>query len=632
METAIKSLRITFTVDRITSGFVKEISIHQIYNQKINYNLWRIDPDFSLDEFRNNISLIETSGNVYKRATLSLSGSNFYNGLIEITNLFDAELAINYEKMYISFKNKGNRKYKGYKLNPNVNIKDFSRSASSEELYTVIDVYGGTVNDTPVNLIPTMPMAFKQYFWDCINHNFEGDEWFPYFSPGGYTVLVQQVLGNPDKGYLTEEQYNTQKPELLEYASILDQVPNFENRIYDISYFYYTGKISENNYQYFQRRVQDDLRKLNIKINLYSEQYYNLLSAVSMLMSEVEFLTENIVTEEQYYNTLNIRLKEYQEKRTTDKVTETEWKIKDMIATSISTIDKYREQLYLALGITNQTLNFSSEYLIYNLLQLYGYKSHTNNCFTKIINEINNNIQDQQETYQENKERLEQIAKELETTTSEYQKQNLEVEQAGLERNQLNIEKAIGRSSSEEYDSHEGYLILRRDAIQTLFNMYQSYYTEPIIGYEDYLINYYSGVNLVYEKDQVLQDLYSNFEDYLIEGYYENSDEVNSIDLAEQALLIKQQMTYPTITYNVGIIDLSDLENYKFLKIQIGDKIKIDDKDLFLEYNPNYQEYITITGIDYTLREPENTKLEINKQDEDNRLIQKLFLNLSVGE
>ena len=162
--------------------------------------------------------------------------------------------------------------------------------------------------------------------------------------------------------------------------------------------------------------------------------------------------------------------------------------------------------------------------------------------------------------------------------------------------------------------------------------MYQSYYTEPIIGYEDYLMNYYSGVNLIYEKDLILQDLYSKFEDFLIEGYYQNSDEVNSIDLAEQALLIKQQMIYPKITYNVGIIDLSSLENYKYLKIQIGDKIKIDDTNLFLEYNPNYQEYVSVTGIHYQLREPDNTQLEINKQDEDNRLIQKLFLNLGVGE
>ena len=303
-----------------------------------------------------------------------------------------------------------------------------------------------------------------------------------------------------------------------------------------------------------------------------------------------------------------------------------------MIATSMSTIDKYREQLENALGIVNQKLDFSSDYLLYNLLQLYGYTSHNNNCFINMINELNNSIQDQQEQYEANAERLSQIAAQLETTISEYQKRNLEVEQAGLERNQLNIEKALGRKSEEPYDSHEGYLYLRRDALQTLYNMYQSYYTEPIIGYEDYLMNYYSGVNLIYEKDLILQDLYSKFEDFLIEGYYQNSDEVNSIDLAEQALLIKQQMIYPRITYNVGIIDLSSLENYKYLKIQIGDKIKIDDTNLFLEYNPNYQEYVSVTGIHYQLREPDNTQLEINKQDEDNRLIQKLFLNLGVGE
>ena len=63
----------------------------------------------------------------------------------------------------------------------------------------------------------------------------------------------------------------------------------------------------------------------------------------------------------------------------------------------------------------------------------------------------------------------------------------------------------------------------------------------------------------------------------------------------------------------------------------IDDKIKLAD-ELFLQYNPSYQNYLEITGINYDLRHPESTTLTVDKQKVDNRLIQKLFLNLVSQE
>lgn len=150
-------------------------------------------------------------------------------------------------------------------------------------------------------------------------------------------------------------------------------------------------------------------------------------------------------------------------------------------------------------------------------------------------------------------------------------------------------------------------------------------------GLYNYIDDYQSEDNLYKQKNDILQELRNLYGDYMIEGYYQNDNVTSNIELLEQALLIKNEVCYPKINYSIGIIDLSSLENYKFLHIAIGDKIKLAD-ELFLQYNPSYQNYLEITGINYDLRHPESTTLTVDKQKLDNRLIQKLFLNLVSQE
>ena len=175
--------------------------------------------------------------------------------------------------------------------------------------------------------------------------------------------------------------------------------------------------------------------------------------------------------------------------------------------------------------------------------------------------------------------------------------------------------------------NYTGYLVLELNAYTKLLELYKNFNGEIKIGLADYIEEYDADVNLYKEKDKILNSIKSLYGDYLIEGYYQNSDATTDLELLQQAIISKNKLCYPQITYNIGIIDLSSLENYKFLKINVGDKIKLAD-DLFLQYNPNYQNYLEITGISYNLRQPENTQLTVNKQDLDSRLIQQLFLNM----
>lgn len=605
---------------------LKEMSIKLSYNvMGLVEDLWQLDPNILINTFKNNTLNDTTTPNIYARATLELSGSNFYNGLIELCSIFDAEVQFNYERKIISFIPKSSYQYKGIHLSPDFNIKSFTRNASSEQLYTVIDVYGGENEDKQVTLLPDMPIAFKNYFWECVNHNFINDDERDYFE-NYQTDKYKELLKNEIKPHMNENEYLQQEETLQKYVTILDRVPNFENRIYDISYFWNTKKITKAQYEQFLNLVQNELRKKNIAIYLYSEQYYDLLTQLSKLESEIDFLTRNIVTEQKYQNELNKEMEKYEED------SRMIWAVRNRLANSQAAMERYWSDLYKVYGTTgsvlikDDSLNYDRTAYFYNILHLYGYQNNLVNGFRMKLKEVQDAITELTQKYTINAARLVEIQEELDNDPTEYQKQQLLVEQAGLNRYQETIEAAIGRDSQESYDAHSGYLLIRENIINTLLTLYE-YDKNEVVGYADYLDNYNSEYNLIRKRDEILKEIWTNYNQFLIEGYYENTDELDSFDLAEQAFIAIENMLYPKITFDIGVIDLSSLENYKFLKIKVGDKIKIQDDNLFLQYNPKLEQYLTINGIDYNLRDPSATKLKINKEDADNRIIQKLFIS-----
>lgn len=267
----------------------------------------------------------------------------------------------------------------------------------------------------------------------------------------------------------------------------------------------------------------------------------------------------------------------------------------------------------------------------YYLIQYEGYSDKYTNAFTKLLNSISTEIENKQEEYNTTINRLNEIEKIIEGGLTDYKLQTLETEQAGLKRQKTRIEKAIGYFPSEDdpdyKNSHYGYLLYRKDCVTQLYNLINL--TKPIIGLYDYIINYESEYNINKEKDLIIADLYNRYELYTIEGYYENSDELDSYGLMEQSKFIFDQNKYPTINYDLSIIDLSVLEDFKFLDINIGDKIIIDDKEIYKNYNLEEPKYLIITGISYVLRDPSQTTLTIAKPEEELKLMQKLLLGIT---
>lgn len=176
------------------------------------------------------------------------------------------------------------------------------------------------------------------------------------------------------------------------------------------------------------------------------------------------------------------------------------------------------------------------------------------------------------------------------------------------------------------------------DLMPTAEDLYELYdnplminYTESINlnfdyieGLYDLLYNYNYPNNVAKEKNLIISGLYKDYEQYVIEGYYENSEELDSTGLMDQALLAFETIKYPRIDYGVSIIDLSDIENYEFMAIDVGDKVLISELEdrLYKSYQPESTKYLQISEISYDLRRPEGTSITVRQDDETTKILQ----------
>lgn len=593
--------------------------------------------------------------------------------MVELALLFNASLQFDYETRTISFENKDKRTYKGIHLDPNYNINSFSRESNINDFLTVINVLSSA--DEDLKLLSDIPNELKTYLIKCIENDFVSEEYFnTYDSEHTYKSIVEKIINS--------ENFTGDTQALYDIAAILDTIPYFEEKIYNIEYFYNIGAIDIDQYENFLKIINNDLRKINIRLYFMSDSYYNYLSILSGLYSQYEYYSQLITTAYREINKATWQIAALEEElnnnpsETRKKQIETDIAAyKQSKASAEGMVENFSKELHKILGVdTDGTLmeesyNGCGESLYTLLLSMYGYTNERDNGYYTKYKEILDIIEEKNELLQEHLLRINEIDKTLENTDMlESLKVTLQTERAGLFSDVLNLYHQLGTSDSivkqyetiynnavEKYNEatgtatriywnsikstsetiakegvYTGYLYTQLDGYKLLLYTYHNLVDAAKrvkVGLYKYLIDQTSPHNLTREKNNILQGLQNVYGDYLIEGYYEDDTAQTPLELLQQVMIIKNKNTYPSISYNVGIIDLSCLADYQYLVIAIGDRVKLFD-DLFLQYNPTYNNLLEITGINYTLRQPEKTTLTVSQDNIEEKLIQKLFLSM----
>lgn len=141
-------------------------------------------------------------------------------------------------------------------------------------------------------------------------------------------------------------------------------------------------------------------------------------------------------------------------------------------------------------------------------------------------------------------------------------------------------------------------------------------------------IDQYEFANSIQE-----QKFYLVFGQYIYESSYENTDELDSVGLYNQAVQNFVLYNKPQASYSLTTIDLNCLQQIAVPNIAVGNKIRIynepldlvDGKVNNLQYTDNE---VIITAISRNLRSNDDVQLTVTKINKIDILVQKLLINI----
>lgn len=207
----------------------------------------------------------------------------------------------------------------------------------------------------------------------------------------------------------------------------------------------------------------------------------------------------------------------------------------------------------------------------------------------------------------------------------------LEIELAGYQSRLERTYVYLGFNDTDYYN-YEGSLEIEAALLAKLKDdLPESLTSLSIESLYDILFNKEYPGNIVRAKEDLLQDLYTKYESFSIEGIYENSDEVDSYGLLEQGLRAFVYFSKPKVEYSVSVIEIGAIEGYKDLPlIEVGEKILLGS-DLYKSYQTNEEtEYLIVNEFSLKLREPDSLNLQVTQDDETDRLIKAMFQSLNL--
>jgi hypothetical protein len=144
------------------------------------------------------------------------------------------------------------------------------------------------------------------------------------------------------------------------------------------------------------------------------------------------------------------------------------------------------------------------------------------------------------------------------------------------------------------------------------------------------LYKYYLSNN-----DTLWNNLYKQYSQFLYEGRYDNTDEIDYISLYNQAIIYYQDFNKPAGNYSISVLDLSVLESISTPRLKIGSKIKVYNAELGLnesngdntalnelQYTPND---LIVTSLKFDLRKSGDVNIGVARVTSYVSILQKLI-------
>ena len=551
-----------------------------------------------------------------KKIILSVEDSNPYNVLIEVCNSTGAYLKKDYRNHKLKYYKKDSVGFSGYRYFPQTNLKSFSVNGSIDNFVSILHVFGGTnEKEEIISLVPPIPDLLSR--WIKAKGGIDG-----FLSNAGYRLsdnsinwskIETEILAsnNPyiedgdkeEDKKIANEIYLEEKTKLNQFISIAIRVPHLGQFFYDFSYFEKTNQISTENKNEIMTAFNSSMLKYNLYLRIYEPQYYNLKWEIMSWENKFQTAAEEYVVLQQ------------QLLQSTNKT------ISDNIANDFNNLED-----------TLVSYIKENDYAYFRNLASLGY-----------------------DYYEYSKKRLENKEK---TYIKLYNEKEKELSKLKTKRNKIKTIENVFNYEAVQLDEQIAYIEQLLDTYKTLAGSnWKDENGDRIIPLYEYMRNILTKnvptgilpIKLPNPDDNtksfsleelinycnnrvktIWNNLYFNYSQYFIEGKYENSDELDSVSLFNQAVIYHDNLNRPEISYNIAVLDIAALEQIDIPRVKVGAKIKVynemlnyaDEEENLLDYRDNS---LIITGITTTLRTPGSVSLTVSRQQWYKDIVEKLL-------
>lgn len=114
-------------------------------------------------------------------------------------------------------------------------------------------------------------------------------------------------------------------------------------------------------------------------------------------------------------------------------------------------------------------------------------------------------------------------------------------------------------------------------------------------------------------KEALSRDFLTKYSIYVKEGTWQSDDYIDDNLYYIDALAVSATSAKPQVTYNINVMDLSQINGYGNYQFSIGDKSYVEDTELFgwKEDGTPYKEEIIVSELGYNLDDPSQNSIKI---------------------
>ena len=117
-------------------------------------------------------------------------------------------------------------------------------------------------------------------------------------------------------------------------------------------------------------------------------------------------------------------------------------------------------------------------------------------------------------------------------------------------------------------------------------------------------------------KEEFINNFEKKYKRFIQEGTWSSTDCINSDLYYLDALQVSNSSAQPVISYNINVVEISEIEDYEYYKFNVGDKTYIEDTEFFGWANKDgvltpAQEEVIVSEVEWHLDDPSSNIITV---------------------